>query len=985
MQCPNCQTENPERAKFCLECGGALAGLAGAGASASAGGVAASQGAAAVGGDVLGDVLVNSLKIVVGDLDPAEARLWLETYLRAVARDCARLRLRAISPGDTRADREPLDLTDVYVDLNLDFQVPADCATLADYFLREARGQTKESAPGEQAPKPPRLVSALEALAHHRELTLLGKPGSGKSTLASYVALHLAQAGLSRAEASAALGPGWAYGPLLPVRVVLRQFAAGLPDTAQPGRAADLWDFIKAEFKRSGLPEQAGRLIERLARQSGALFLFDGLDEAGDAARRARVLEAVDDFKGTAGEKCRFLLTARPYAWPANLSAKAGVYRLADLGDDQIEAFIRRWYEAMVRAEWESANEAAEKQRALARAAQLPYLLPLARNPLLLTLMAALHTNRGRLPDDRADLYDEMVKLLLEHWNRASGADRALLETLAVPGLTLDHLRSVIQDLAFEMHRGHAGREGPADIDEDWLRRAFRRVLQDSGDKAERVIAYIEDRAGLLIGQGVRDGARQFTFPHRTFQEYLAACHLAGRPDFTEQAVELANTDPAHWREVLVLAARQAKAGRGIPVADALVHGRSHADHGRRQMATDRAWARAILAGEQLLEIGLAAVQASDAHSAVQERVVSWLVEALNQAALPAQERARAGRVLGKLGDPRPEVMTVDGMLFCLVPAGPFYMGSDKGEDPEAEPAELPLHVVELPRFFIGRSPVTQAQFDEFVQAGGYTAERYWGEARAAGRWKDDQVRRQSVDFSKGEVKIIDEWARKPRSFGEPWDLGNHPVVGISWYEALAFTRWLTEHWRAQGWLPAGWEVRLPSEAEWEKAARGGQQVPAEIPLPRPAAMLTAESSPRLRDNPEPRRRYPWSGGFSPECANTGETEIRSTSTPGCFIPGQSPYAIQDLSGNVWEWTRSLWGKQLDKPLKYPYDPLDSWRENLEAEADVMRVLRGGSFHHNRGGARCAYRLGSYPDFGSVNIGFRCVVSPSRRGGAPRP
>ena len=131
----------------------------------------------------------------------------------------------------------------------------------------------------------------------------------------------------------------------------------------------------------------------------------------------------------------------------------------------------------------------------------------------------------------------------------------------------------MLEELAFKVHEQNVGQEGTADIGEDRLVRAFRPLLNNSKDKADVVVDYIEKRAGLLIGQGEKDGERQFTFPHRTFQEFLAACHLAARGDFPAECARLARAAPAHWQVALPLAARLAKVERGASAADELIGG----------------------------------------------------------------------------------------------------------------------------------------------------------------------------------------------------------------------------------------------------------------------------------------------------------------------------------------------------------------------------------------------------------------------------
>ncbi|MEK7324367.1 MAG: SUMF1/EgtB/PvdO family nonheme iron enzyme, partial [Chloroflexota bacterium] len=701
-----------------------------------------------VSGSVDGDVLINSTKIVYTGEDPAAAQALLRRYLQWVVDDCAPLKLKAIDQGAARPGQQPLGLANVYVDLNVDFRVPPNYKSLSSFLKDVQRRQVRAERPEERES---RLASVVEALAYHPQFVLLGAPGSGKSTFSAYVALSLAQAGLGNDNALKRLSAEWRYGPLLPVRVILRQFAASLPADLKQGRAAHLWRFISEELANCGLPEKTGSLLQDVAMKSGALFLLDGLDEAGDESRRARVLEAVTEFTRAAGDKCRFLLTARPYAWEdaeARIVGMPAVYRLADFDPEQIATFITRWYEAISAIGWVNIAEAAEKIVSLQTAASRDDLQPLARNPLLLTLMATLHSNRGRLPDDRADLYNEVVELLLQRWNETSGADRSLLDALQIPTLKLANLREVIEQLAFEAHTAHIGKEGTADISETDLLDAFRPLLGNSRDKAAFVVEYVEKRAGLLVGQGPRDKVRQFTFPHRTFQEYLAACYLAGRDNFSERAFDLAYASPAHWRETLTLAARRAGPGRGVPAADALIHTQSIEDYRRKgNSPNENDWRAATLAGEQLLEIGLAVIDSREQYRTVRERVAGWLAALIEANALPTHERVRTGDLLGRLGDPR------DLEELIAIPAGPFWMGS-KEEGTILD--ERPQHQVTFPVYRIGKYPVTVGQWKKFLAA--------------------NPGHQYDPDSLKG--------------------FDNQPAHDVSWHDACTYCDWLTAVWR---------------------------------------------------------------------------------------------------------------------------------------------------------------------------------------------
>jgi len=404
-------------------------------------------------------------------------------------------------------------------------------------------------------------------------------------------------------------------------------------------------------------------------------------------------------------------------------------------------------------------------------------------------------------------------------------------------------------------------------------------TLIDSWDKAEIVVDYIEKRAGLLLGQGERHGERQFAFPHCSFQEFLAACHLANRPEFA--------------------------AG----------------------------WSCALLAGMQLLEIGIGAIRSRDRTRAIANRVAGWLAASLPvppaDGGVAARQRAFAGDVLARLGDPRRHLLEVDAMRFAQVPAGAFWMGDQDSGD-------APLHCNETLDYdyWIAEAPVSVAQFAGFVSASGYADH--------------------------------DAAALRPPA--------NRPVVSVSWHDARAFCAWLNERWRER--LPAGWIVSLPSEAEWEKAARGGLQIPRAIRLAGIAQGFAASDA-RLQDNPLPQRSYPWGDDREAEKANA-EMGIGDTSTAGVFAGGRSPYGCEDLAGNVWEWTRSLWGTDWGKPdFGYPYDANDRLREDPDASDEVLRVVRGGSWRNHRDHARCGIRGCPPPDLRDGLLGFRVVLRSS--------
>jgi len=259
---------------------------------------------------------------------------------------------------------------------------------------------------------------------------------------------------------------------------------------------------------------------------------------------------------------------------------------------------------------------------------------------------------------------------------------------------------------------------------------------------------------------------------------------------------------------------------------------------------------------------------------------------------------------------------------MVLVPAGAFDMGSTVAETESilAECRTCPKdwfdwekvpHSVDLPSFWIDRYEVTNRQYRLFVEARGYEQRQLWtGDGWA---WKEREGRTQPQYWSEAQ-----------------WNGDDLPVVGVVWYEAVAYCRW------AGG--------RLPSEAEWEKAA-GWNPVTGK------------------------KGRYSWGDTWDRNKTNTAELGLRHTMPVGTSCEnGGSPYGACDMVGNAWEWCSTL-------HRSYPYDPVDG-REDLEAKG--TRTLRGGSWINERFESRVSYRLPPFPGdfilFDPTN-GFRCAMN----------
>jgi len=245
---------------------------------------------------------------------------------------------------------------------------------------------------------------------------------------------------------------------------------------------------------------------------------------------------------------------------------------------------------------------------------------------------------------------------------------------------------------------------------------------------------------------------------------------------------------------------------------------------------------------------------------------------------------------------------------FVYVPAGPFQMGSNDSD------LEKPIHTMPVAAFWLGKTPVTNAQFRPFVEGDGYTNKVFW--TAAGWQWRIDN-----------KITQPDYWT------DSKWNTPQQPVVGVSWYEAVAYVHWLAQ--------TTGEAIRLPTEAEWEKGARG-----------------SSTSS-------EAALKYPW-GNEAPDKNRCNFNGNEGKTTPvGKYPDGASPYGALDMAGNVWEWTATQWVGN--------YDNYATMVDN-EKEGDAARVLRGGAWYYDSDLVRSAFRGGLFPNFRYNLIGFRLVV-----------
>jgi formylglycine-generating enzyme required for sulfatase activity len=780
-------------------------------------------------------------------------------------------------------------------------------------------------------------VPSLKRLADHSRLVLLGMPGSGKSTFLKHLSLCLAQHNLepkagwlqqlkaTYRKDDKAVKFSWpkALADLVPVFVELRKFAEELAEAPPPNLnqpdCARLWQFVENQLRLANLSDTAPALVAAIKAGRAIVFL-DGLDEVPSDDLKRFISSTVAAFAKPPFERSRFVVTCRTVSYQDEAWRLPGfhVSELAKLDDQKIQRFIEKFYTELAKRRRDIASRrAASLSQAITQRDELH---EMAGNPYLLSLMAQLHL-RTELPAQRAALFENFVDELLFAWEADKRRDaqgpsaRGLSELLHQAESSRVSFRAVLSKLAFDAHRAGLNRNPGDDrgtsiyISEQQLADALAELppmTRWSAKKREEwamdVIHLIEHRAGLIVSQG----GHQFSMAFK-LQEFMAAVHVCNADFFElETAAELIADDSGYWEEVVRLAAGYQAHEKKSPAA-----ARSLALTLCRLPASSDATAvrRAALASQILYEIGLNNVQRTDQGKDCLTAVRERLDQLASKPNLQIRPRAEATSARGWL-EALPEGVGLRDVLPDLVfeeelPAGTIKLAGNNQ-----------LVKIKHPYRF-GRYPVTVAQYEPF-KAVGYDeknteAPKWWGEE--GWRWK------------------VNNKIAGPEDYDPVFQTPNHPRVGVSWYEAMAFCRWLTEQLQTKERLAKDQNINLPTEAQWEWAARWNRKT-------------------RKADD----RSYPWGAKDDKDLAqrcNMWETGIGRTSAVGLFPNGKADCGAMDLSGNVWKWCKNWY----------------------DGKAKKDRVLRGGSwFNVDPEYLSCSFRYRVTPDFRYYYSGFRYVL-----------
>ena len=762
------------------------------------------------------------------------------------------------------------------------------------------------------------ILSASDLISLYDQVVLLGGPGSGKSTTLRYLTVELINNyfGEGGNEFESNLSTYLLDNKYIPIYIEMRDFSKWLNENERENvNLLEIKEYI-SKFINIEKNEEAKEALWSCIKDNNVLFIFDGLDELYTENRKYSVTKEklngiIRQIKGEL--KCvKLLLSSRigeyiDYELPqfkkvklmpmdrhkiAELIYKTYNYNSEVITNDQINNFIGEMNEKNLKED-------------------------IIGNPLLLSLVVAIAMKKpggkNKLPNEKSQILYEGIKLLIERWY-SNEAMPSFFETYSSD--------EILQKLKFFAYNSN---ENGLISFKDLFN-----FLKADKDNSNDILDYLVRRAGLIIQKG-----EEYEFAHKSFRSYLAASYIIE----SENCLRYLTTDNRNnfmkQHETTSLAIDilfdRIKEVRGNDNSVAILWNIITLLIDEGETEWDIWLAGKILSNRRYLLL--------DAKVRFQDEIIKSLRENLlkvfersgkyAQQDLDMSKRLECGIVLGEIGDIRSGVGIVEGkpkLEWCDIPEGRFSYGIEKESIDKIENTswgkscifsrELPMHKVYVQHFQISKYPITVLQFKTFLEdEQGYYSEKWYA-------WSD--VAKEFFERHVKSNKFI---------FTEAHDVNNYPMTYVSFIEAVAFCKWLS--------LKCDEDIRLPSEIEWEYAAKLQNGI------------------------------FAWGDEYYNDQCNGLSTNIGKVCPVGSFYLPKGNFPV-DMCGNVWEWTQSYYTED------HEYDGVNTIidvEENNSIRNEYLITDRGGSFLNGPNCMRMSFRGRDPVDARADRHGFRVIRS----------
>ncbi|WP_430412314.1 SUMF1/EgtB/PvdO family nonheme iron enzyme [Kordia sp.] len=762
-------------------------------------------------------------------------------------------------------------------------------------------------------------LEVIAALHLFKRVVLLGSPGSGKSTIAKILACskisNVIDATLSIKYENINT---WTERDVVPIYTEVKELVSSdlFP---QLDERASYNHFLKHLERKITMESDSDvwNYIKEKIQEGKSILIFDGLDEImvsdkiEDALekRRDQIISLINSLNRTFPD-CRIIVTSRPAGYSGWSLEGFAVLRILPLNSSESLNIIK----SILMLNVENNKELDSKSNLLLdHLDRIP--TSLRQQPLFVVLLSLLFIKdqRSKLPTGRAALLEHSINLLMQNWSLKNENNKTIEDIL---NCGKDKVLLLLQIIAY---KSLYHEEGDEQESENIL--INRNIILDElyeiapNIVSHKILSFISERTGILSSPA----QRKYRFAHRLFAEFLAASYLLTRDNYENQITSLLKTSFQTWKEVIILLCDILnKNGKKREIWSIIE------DLCLSDMETND---KNLVISKIIIDQGLKVNEISDKPS------LKTIVKEVKNSFYNHNREKKSSQVLDiskalmNIGDNRFGVgLDENGIpefAWCNINYKNGFVGLDeelveiikksKSEEWNFD-REIPGYEVDLFPFQMSYYPVTCKQFNVFLNKG-YTIDKYW--TKEGINWRDNF----------GSTRFF------------TYDKDSYPQNKISWYEAIAFCNWFSDISEET--------IRLPTEIEWEVAARSGKKT-----------------------------IFPWGNDFNFDNVNTLERGFHELLPVGAFsleLKPKQKYPF-DMVGNLWEWCSSV-VEIIDGDLfKYPLDKI-AIRENLELGNKYMRSTRGGYYNASLLRSRSSYRGRDIPSIQVERQGFRVVKS----------